>query len=174
MREIKFERKAQMTIKKSIGFVAYLLAAVVTLASANAALAGGFQLNIEAPNASDAELKGAALLVRTYGCHQPWDAEVFATAEGVVDGKRQSIKVELTRTSRGVYAIKKQWSSKGVWVVAITGRYNGITSSALVEMGTNGTVRITRDNRVASRIVQRSLTTDEIDAALNSLSNKAS
>ena len=89
-------------------------------ASASAALAGGFQINIEAPDSSDAELKGAALLVRTYGCHQPWDAEVSATAEGMVDGKRQSMKIELTRTSKGVYAIRKQWASKGVWVVAIT------------------------------------------------------
>jgi hypothetical protein len=174
IREINLERKTRMTIKKSIGIGVYLLAAVVALASARAAFAGGFRINIEAPNSSDAELKGAALLVRTDGCHQPWDADVSATAEGMVDGKRQSLKLELSRTSRGVYAIKKQWASKGVWVIAITGRYNGITSSALVEMGSNGTVRISRDNRVAARTVQRTLTSQDIDAALNSLSNKAS
>ena len=163
-----------MTIKKSIGIGVYLLAAAFTLSSASAAFAGGFRINIEAPVSSDAELSGASLLIRTDGCHQPWDAEVSATAEGVVNGKRQSIKLALTRTSRGVYAIKKQWASKGVWVVAITGHYNGITSSALVEMGSNGTVRITRDNRVAARTVQRTLTSQDIDAALNNLSSKAS
>jgi hypothetical protein len=172
--EINFERKTRMSIKKSIKPGVYLLAAVVTLASASVAFAGGFQINIEAPISSDRELKGAALLVRTYGCHQPWDADVSATAEGMVDGKRQSIKIELTRTSRGVYAIKKQWASKGDWVVAITGQYNGITSSALVEMGPNGTVRITKENRVAARTVQRKLTAQDIDAALNNLSSKAS
>ena len=162
-----------MTIKKSIGIGVYLMAAVVTLALASAAFAGGFRINIEAPVSSDAELSGAALLIRTDGCHQPWDAEVSATAEGVVNGKRQSIKLELTRTSRGVYAIKKQWASKGVWVVAVTGRYNGITSSALVEM-LKRNVRITRDNRVAARTVQRTLTAQDIDAALNNPSSKAS
>ena len=150
-----------------------LLAIVATLASATVTLAGGFQLEIEAPSSSSAEMKGAALLVRTYGCHQPWDAAVSATAEGLIDGKRQSIAVELTRTTQGVYAIKQQWPSKGVWVVAITGQYNGITSSALVEMGTDGKVRITKENRVASRIVQRRLTSDEIDSALRGLVGKA-
>lgn len=173
-REINLERKTEMYIKKSIGLGAYLLAAIVTLASAGVALAGGFQINIEAPNSSDAELKGAALLVRTYGCRQPWDADVTATAEGIVNGKRQSMKVELTRTSRGVFAIKQQWPSKGAWVVTITGKYNGITSSALVAMGSDGKVRITRDNRVASKVVQRMLTAQDIDAALNTLTNKAS
>jgi hypothetical protein len=160
-----------MNLKKSIQLGSYLLAAIATLASVT--FAGGFQLEIQAPTSNDGEMKGAVLLIRTYGCHQPWDADVSATAEGVVNGKRQSVKVELTRTSQGVYAIKQQWPSKGAWVVAITGQYNGITSSALVEMGPNGTVRITKENRVSSRIVQRKITTEEVESALKGLVSKA-
>ena len=161
-----------MNIKKSITLGTYLLAAIATLASVS--FAGGFQLEIQAPTSNEGEMKGAALLIRTYGCHQPWDADVSATAEGVVNGKRQSIKLELTRTSQGVYAVKKQWPSQGAWVVAITGQYNGITSSALVEMSPNGTVLITKENRVSSRIVQRKITTEEVESALKGLVSKAS
>ena len=161
-----------MNIKKSITLGSYLLAAIATLVSVS--FAGGFQLEIQAPTSNEGEMKGAALLIRTYGCHQPWDADVSATAEGVVNGKRQSIKLELTRTSQGVYAVKKQWPSQGAWVIAITGQYNGITSSALVEMGTNGAVRITKENRISSRIVQRKLTTEEVESALKGLVSKAS
>jgi len=161
-----------MKIKKSIKLGSYLLAAIATLASVS--FAGGFQLEIQAPTSNEGEMKGAALLIRTYGCHQPWDAEVTATAEGVVNGKRQSIKIELTRTSQGVYAVKKQWPSQGAWVIAITGQYNGITSSALVDMGPNGAVRITKENRVSSRIVQRKLTTEEVESALKGLVSRAS
>ena len=153
-----------MNIKRSIKLASYLLATIATLASM--AFAGGFQLEIQAPTSNDGEMKGAALLIRTYGCHQPWDADVSATAEGVVNGKRQSIKIALTRTSQGVYAVKQQWPSQGAWVVAITGQYNGITSSALVELGADGKVRITKDNRVTSRVVARKLTDNEIEQAL--------
>ena len=170
--DIDLERRSRMNIKKSIKLGTYLLVAIATLASVS--FAGGFQLEIQAPTSNEGEMKGAALLIRTYGCHQPWDADVSATAEGVVNGKRQSLKVALTRTSQGVYAIKQQWPSQGEWVVAITGQYNGITSSALVELGANGKVRITKDNRVSSRIVQRRLTTEEIDSALRGLVGKAS
>ena len=161
-----------MNIKKSITLATYLLAAIATLATVS--FAGGFYLEIQAPTSNQGEMKGAALLIRTYGCHQPWDADVSATAEGVVNGKRQSIKLELTRTSQGVYAVKKQWPSQGAWVVAITGQYNGITSSALVEMSQNGTVSITKENRVSSRIVQRKITTEEVESALKGLVSKAS
>jgi hypothetical protein len=159
-----------MNIRKSIKLGSFLFAAIATLASVG--FAGGFRLEIQAPTSNEGEMKGAALLIRTYGCNQPWDADVSATAEGVVNGKRQSVKIELTRTSQGVFAVRKQWPSQGAWVVAITGQYNGITSSALVELGADGKVRITKDNRVTSRVVQRRLTPDDIDSALKGLASK--
>ena len=169
--DINLERSTRMNIQRSIKLASYLLATIATLAPMT--FAGGFQLEIQAPTSNEGEMNGAALLIRTYGCHQPWDADVSAAAEGVVNGKRQSIKIALTRTSQGVYAVKQQWPSQGAWVVAITGRYNGITSSALVEMGPNGTVRITKENRVSSKVVQRKFTTEEVEAALKGLASKA-
>jgi len=147
------------------------LTLIVVLAWGSSALAGGFQLAIEAPPQSDPELKNAAMLVRTFGCHQPSDANVTATAEGLVAGKRQSVKLDLMPTSKGVYAINQQWPTEGHWVVAITGLYAGHTSSALVKLGPGGKLEVTNGvkKHKTVQVVGRKLSADEIEAALQAL-----
>ncbi|MFY9554950.1 MAG: hypothetical protein WAV47_09595, partial [Blastocatellia bacterium] len=86
------------------------------------------------------QLKGVVLIARTYGCHQPADAKLSATAEGLINGKRRSIPLELHGVGSGVYAIKQEWPSEGAWVIALTGDYNSMTSSVLVRLGENGQV----------------------------------
>jgi len=140
------------------------------------ALAGGFQLAVENPSAGDPELKDAVLVVRTFGCQVPADANLEATAEGVVNGKRRSQPVELTPTSTGVYAIKKQWPSEGTWALAISGTYRGMTSSALVRLGPNGIAKSDASEKQrwpAVRVVHRKLTTTEIETALKSSGPRA-
>lgn len=160
-----------MFSKAFIKFGANWLTLIVVLAWGTNALAGGFQLEVQAPPESDPELKNASMVVRTYGCHQPSDANVVATAEGLVAGQRQSVKLDLVATSKGVYAINKQWPSEGYWVVTITGSYYGHTSSALVRIGPDGKIQAAsagkKDKPV--QIVARKLSAEEIDAALQSL-----
>ena len=147
------------------------LTLIVVLAWGTSALAGGFQLAVEAPPQSDPELKNAAMLVRTFGCNQPSDANVTATAEGLVGGKRQSVKLDLLPTSKGVYAINQQWPAEGHWVVAITGLYAGHTSSALVKLGPGGKLEVTNGvkKHKTVQVVGRRLSAGEIDSALQSL-----
>lgn len=147
------------------------LTLIVVLAWGTSALAGGFQLAVEAPPQSDPELKNAAMLVRTFGCNQPSDANVTATAEGLVAGKRQSVKLDLLPTSKGVYAINQQWPAEGHWVVAITGLYAGHTSSALVKLGPGGKLEVTNGvkKHKTIQVVGRKLSAGEIDSALQSL-----
>jgi hypothetical protein len=147
------------------------LTLIVVLAWGSSALAGGFQLAVEPAPQSDAELKNAAMIVRTFGCNQPSDANVTATAEGLVAGKRQSLKVDLLPTTKGVYAINQQWSSEGHWVVAITGNYNGHTSSALVKLGPGGKLEVNNGvkKHKTVQVVGRKLSAEEIDAALQTL-----
>ena len=117
------------------------LSSALLLAIATPALAGGFQLSVETPTGStDPQLRDVVLIARTFGCHQPADAKLSATAEGFVDGNRKSLPLELRSIGSGVYAIKQQWPSEGKWVLALTGAYNGMTSSVLVELGPNGRV----------------------------------
>ncbi|HJQ68397.1 MAG TPA: hypothetical protein VKA70_05480 [Blastocatellia bacterium] len=147
------------------------LTLIAVMVWATTALAGGFQIAVEAPPQSDPELKNAALIVRTFGCNQPSDANVTATAEGLVAGARQSVKLDLVPTSKGVYAINQQWPAEGHWVVAITGLYAGHTSSALVKLGPGGKLEITNGvkKHKTIQVVGRKLTSEEIDAALQSL-----
>ncbi len=117
------------------------LGAAFLLTISSSALAGGFQLSVETPSSSsDAQMKDAVLIARTFGCHQPADAKLSATAEGLVNGARKSVALELRSIGSGVYAIKQQWPSEGTWVLALTGAYNGMTSSVLIELGPNGKV----------------------------------
>jgi len=137
--------------------------------------AGGFQLSVETPgNSADSHMKDVVLIARTFGCHQPADAKLSATAEGLVNDARKSLPLELRSIGSGVYAIKQQWPAEGKWVLALTGTYNGMTSSVLVELGPNGTVlpgtRLEEGNMkgVHARGVRRSWIAADIDAALKS------
>lgn len=151
------------------------LCSVLLLAIASPALAGGFQLSVETPRGStDAQLNGVVLIARTYGCHQPADAKLSASAEGFIDGNRKSLPLELRSIGSGVYAIKQQWPSEGTWVLALTGAYNGMTSSVLVELGPNGTVlpgtRLQEGylKGVHAKGARRTWVAEDIDSALRS------
>ena len=144
------------------------------IAFSNVALAGGFQLTVETPSGSnDAELREAVLLVRTFGCYTPADANLSGSAEGLVGGVRRSIHLDLLPTTKGVYAVKQQWPSEGRWVLSFSGAYNGMTCSVLVDLGEGGRVKPGTQIKAGSRTgtyarsVQRKWTSGEIDAAIN-------
>ena len=135
------------------------------------AAAGGFVLSVEKPKASsDPQMKEAVLLVRTLGCNEPSEAKVSAVAEGLVDGKRTSRPLQLREIDKGVYAVDRQWPSKGNWVLTITGHYNGHTSGVLVELGSDGAVITKAGNSgkvvVPVRHERRAFTEQEIETAL--------
>jgi hypothetical protein len=113
------------------------------LAMSASSYAGGFQIAVDTPGkSSDAQVKDVVLIARTYGCLHPTDVKLAATAEGLVNGARQSIPLDLSSTGSGVYAIKQQWPSEGTWVIAlnVVGANNSYVIGALVELGPNGQV----------------------------------
>lgn len=158
---------------RSLMMVASLSGSLL-LTIASPAFAGGFQLSLETPSGADPQLKDAVLIVRTFGCHQPADAKLSASAEGLINGNRKSLPLELRSIGSGVYALKQQWQSEGRWVLALTGAYNGMTSSVLVELGANGKVipgtRLEEGNLkgVHARGVRRVWLAEDIDSALRS------
>jgi hypothetical protein len=133
--------------------------------------AGGFHLSAEAPGAeSQSQFKDAVLVVRTFGCNQPDNAMISASAEGLVNGQRQSAPLRLNQISKGVYAIVKQWPSTGSWVVTISGEYNGMKNSLLVELDrTNKTAVSASRKSLAKLSVARKLTSEEVDNALRGM-----
>jgi hypothetical protein len=163
--------------RKSIRILITLasLTSALLLAVASPALAGGFQISVETPAGStDPQLKGVVLIARTFGCHQPADAKLSASAEGFVDGSRKSLPLELRSIGSGVYAIKQEWPSEGTWVLTLTGAYNGMTSSVLVELGPHGTVlpgtRLQEGSLkgVHAKGARRTWVAGDIDSALRS------
>ena len=141
------------------------LAALVALAGAHWALAGGFFLSIGNPVAANVpQVKKAVLVVRPDGCNEPAKAQITGTAEGIVNGARQSVHLKLTALpTPGVYAVFREWPAEGIWVVNLTGKYLGATTSAIVPIGPKGFMR------ESSKFQPRSASEDEIQASLKSL-----
>lgn len=153
------------------------LAIALVIALPSPTFAGGFQLSVETPNkSSDPKLTDVVLVARTYGCHQPADAKLSATAEGLVGGKRQSLTIALSSIESGVYGIKQQWPAEGSWVLSLTGDYNGMTCSVMIELGPNGRVlpgtRLAEGNAtgVHAKSARRKWLAADIDSALRTTS----
>ena len=129
-------------------------------------------LSIEVPpNPLDPETRDAFLVVHTYHHERVAAFRVTGMAEGLVNGERRSVPLELTATSRpGVHALAKQWPDEGVWVLAITAKTGGETTvTALVEVDAAGQVAAVRvPSRKEGRwTIPRPVTDREIEAALH-------
>ena len=98
-----------------------LFAMAVTLVTAASLVAGGFALEIGKPSANpEAQAKNALLVVRGYACHDPQKTTVTATAEGIVNGKRETIPLKLIALSdQTTYALTRQWPGDGRWVLSL-------------------------------------------------------
>src|SRR5882724_8522690 len=84
----------------------------ICLAAALAAplIAGSFVLQLGNPQANpEAVAKGAVLVARVAGCHDPAKAAVTATAEYIVDGKRQSTALTMIPLNPpGTFGVKRE------------------------------------------------------------------
>ena len=79
--------------------------------------AGGFYLNVtSAPASSD------KLIASLTGCHNAEFGKLTATAEGIVNGQRRTIQLEVTPLKQpGQFEIKRQWPAEGKWIVWVKG-----------------------------------------------------
>jgi len=116
---------------RSIPFL-FLAAVAIT----GLAVAGGPpSFSFEAPSGQSGN---PVLLVHAFSCHAPTDAAVRASAEGVVDGKRKTIPLELKSSgATGVYSVTRQWPAQGSWVLVFSIDRGGQTT-ALVKMDARG------------------------------------
>jgi hypothetical protein len=150
----------------------FALAAALTLSASSSALAGPPWISIEYPaNPFDATSQGAFLTVRTYH-HREFQAKtVTGTAEGVVDGKRQSMPLDIRPGSQpGMYVVRWQRPATGRWVLVINSGSSGVTdATAVVEISPNGSVAgVTVPTKSIGNgwISPRAVATSEIDALL--------
>jgi hypothetical protein len=122
------------------------------LAAAATVYAGGFFLVVHSQD--------SGIVIEAQGCQDYSQAKVTGRAEGIVNGKRQSIVLDLTAAGKpGAYAAHKQWPAEGKWVLVFSGTSGARVTQTIVELLPNG--------KIAPHMVMRPVTTAEIEAALN-------
>ena len=73
---------------------------IAMAALAGQLFAGGFYLQLGNPEANpEAKKANAVLVIKATGCHDPATATLTATAVGMVNGKRQTIPLQVTKLS---------------------------------------------------------------------------
>ena len=142
-----------------------------TLCAPAPALAGPPWISIELPaDPYDPATRGAFLVVRAFHCATPANQRVTGTAEGIVNGERRTIALELSETGReGVYALKRTWPERGTWTLVLQA-HQGPTqaATAVVELGPDGAVTsiwVPTTARQGLR-VPAPVTMSEVEAAL--------
>jgi hypothetical protein len=121
----------------------FALATALTLCAFSTALAGPPWIAIEYPaNPFDRTSRDAFLTVRTYHHGELMAKTVTGTAEGVVNGKRQSVPLDIRAGSQaGMYVVRWQKPAIGRWVLVINSGNQGITdATAVVEISPTGSV----------------------------------
>jgi hypothetical protein len=106
------------------------LVALGMIAIAVPAIAGAmFRLEIGPPVAAGPGTtvpqfkKKVVLVVRPRLCDNPAAVPITGTAEGLVNGTRQSLPLTLVAVNpaEGVYAVQQQWPDNGQWVLQLNG-----------------------------------------------------
>jgi len=147
-----------------------LIAGLSALASP--AFAGPPWISAEFPaNPHDTSTRGAFLLVHTYHHGTPTQFPLTGTAEGLVNGRRQTVRLEIVATSKpGVYAVRFKPQGGGAWVLAFNLGGNEDGAGMIVAVGKDGqptTAQVPSRTAEGGRwIVPRSLTPQDIDSAL--------
>jgi hypothetical protein len=137
------------------------------------ASAGPPWIAIEYPaNPHDANTRGALLTVRTYHHGELMSYDLVGTAEGIVNGRRQTMAIDIRRLPQtGMYAVRWQKPAQGTWVLVITAQQKGsFAASALVSIDSRGgiaSVSVPSDTIENGRWrVPRKVAAAEIDALL--------
>jgi hypothetical protein len=105
-------------------------------------LAGALFLEVGNPAANQEALaKQAVLVARITACHSPEKTTVTATAEGIVNGVRQSLPLKvISLSAAGTFAVTREWPEQGTWavkMVATNPEYKDYATSVVVPLRNN-------------------------------------
>ena len=151
---------------------------VLSLVFASVVAAGPPWIAIEYPaNPFDPGTRGAFLTVRTYHHGDLMAYDISGTAEGLVNGNRQSVRLDIRRLPQaGMYAVRWQKPAQGTWALLISTTRDGQhMASALVSVNASGRVSgvsVPADPIENGRwVVPRKIASSEVDALLRSTKN---
>jgi hypothetical protein len=124
--------------KRRLGLVTLL-----SLVVSGVAMSGPPWIAIEYPvNPHDPNTRGAFMTVHTYHHGDLMSYDITGRAEGLVNGKRVSSKLDIKRLPQaGSYVVRWQKPAEGSWALVITTTRDGNhMASALVDINAQGKV----------------------------------
>ena len=127
-----------------------------------------FRLEIGPPVAAGTnyKVKGALFAVRALVCEDMNAVRVTGTAEGMVNGARQSVTLRLIPVnSPGVFVVQQEWPVEGQWVVHVS----GTCPSAKAQASTIVPMRKSEFIRDKVKVMTEPATKKQVDAALADL-----
>ena len=146
-----------------------LVLAILSAATAIAMAGTMFRLDIGLPIAAGTDtkvkaVKNAVLVVRPLVCEDMASVQITGTAEGMVNGARQSVAVKLIPVTPGVYAVQRQWPA-GHWVLHLAGTCLSPTAAAstIVPLAGAGFIRD------KTQVLREPATRAQIEASLKDL-----
>jgi hypothetical protein len=154
------------------------VAITLVLATALAAQAGTFfRLEIGSPVAAGTnnkivkDGKKTVLVVRPRLCDAEGSVRIAGTAEGIVNGARQSVSLRLVALpTPGVHAVQQQWPDNGSWILHLAGTCpatNALTS-ALVPVTKGAFIR------EKIQLLPQTATKAQVEAALTEQARSSS
>jgi len=151
------------------------LVALLVIAIAVPAIAGTmFRLEIGPPIAAGTGStttpqfkKKVVLVVRPRVCDNPAAVQITGTAEGLVNGLRQSVALNLMPVdqAQGVYGVLEQWPDGGQWVLQLNGSCPSPKASASTLVPMNRSTFI----REKTQVLGEPATREQVEAALAAL-----
>jgi hypothetical protein len=133
--------------------------------------AGPPWISFEYPaNPFDQATRDALAIVHTYHHGIPMQFPVRAYADGVVNGVRQRVQLQVTATSRtGIWAIKGDLAKNGSWVIRtdMTDTETKVMASALMALSGGELVSVRVPTQVRNGwVVPLAVTQADVDALL--------
>jgi hypothetical protein len=150
------------------------LAALLMMAIAAPAIAGTmFRLEIGPPIAAGTGAttpqfkKKVVLVVRPRVCDNPAAVQITGTAEGLVNGMRQSLPLTLIAVNQaeGVYAVQQQWPDNGQWLLQLNGSCPIPRASASTLVPMKGSTFV----REKTAVLREPATRQQVETALAAL-----
>ena len=166
-----------MSVKQLLTLAAALVAVVI---AAQAAAGTSFRLEIGSSAAlgtekkifKDKDGKKVVLAVRAVVCQDLPNVKVTGTAEGLVNGKRETLPLSLALVdpAGAVYAVQQQWPEQGAWVLHL----KGSCSNPKAEASTLVAVSKGTFIREKSEVLREPATREQVDAAVAALARSQS
>jgi hypothetical protein len=156
-----------MSSHMGIGITLAFGAALATQAAAGTF----FRLEVGPPAAAGFDTKAknvkkVVLAVRPLLCDDPDSVTITGTAEGVVNGRRQSIELKLVpMPTAGVHAVPREWPDGGQWVLHLSGSCPSPKAAASTIVPVAGNA-FTREK---TQVLREPATQAQIEAALRAL-----